>query len=263
MRSAGIATIRFHCYVLNFIVVGDVMTDAMREDLLSSLRSIREDVQRQVGGLDRYRALMAIDQTIADFPHLQDVTSALGAIRDQVQEQLDETRQFRALRAIDRLLPELSEALALVAEPSEGSGSSEAIRSENDVLRDKHSAVDGQQPAVIAQGQEDVIEIDEVVADVCDTAATNVAPRDSDNPVHADVEARATAMAAATEDERLPVRPDFTQPEARPVPSLADSVAQLMAQSVSPPSREPQGTSYGHATEDGGDRHASQAERAA
>lgn len=243
------------------------MTDAMREDLLSSLRSIREDVQRQVGGLDRYRALMAIDQTIADFPHLQDVTSALGAIRDQVQEQLDETRQFRALRAIDRLLPELSEALALVAEPSEGSGSSEAIRSENDVLRDKHSAVDGQQPAVIAQGQEDVIEIDEVVADVCDTAAANVAPRDSDNPVHApvhaDVEAPATAMAAATEDERLPVRPDFTQPEARPVPSLADSVAQLMAQSVSPPSREPQGTSYGHATEDGGDRHASQAERAA
>jgi hypothetical protein len=96
------------------------MTVVTRTDVLSSLQAIHGDVQRRAAELDRYRALKAIEQTIADFPGLDDVTRSLGDVRDRVQQQLDGTREFRALRTIERILPELSEVLGLWDQGAEG-----------------------------------------------------------------------------------------------------------------------------------------------
>jgi hypothetical protein len=92
------------------------MTILVRPEILLSLNSVREDVQRQVASLDRFRALKAIEQTIADFPALEDLTRSLSDIRERMQRQLDDTREYRALQTIERIMPELSEVFALLEE---------------------------------------------------------------------------------------------------------------------------------------------------
>jgi hypothetical protein len=95
------------------------MTGAVRLEILSSLASVRDDVERHVAKLDRYRALKAIERTIAEFPGLDDLNRALSDLRDGLQQKLNETREVRALRAIEKITPELSEVLSFLAERTE------------------------------------------------------------------------------------------------------------------------------------------------
>lgn len=95
------------------------MTGALRLEILSSLASVRDDVERHVAGLDRYRALKAIEKTLVEFPGLEDLTSALSDLRDSMQRQLGETREVRALQTIEKIMPDLSEVLAFLSERSE------------------------------------------------------------------------------------------------------------------------------------------------
>ncbi len=92
------------------------MTGAMSLEILSSLASVRDDVERQVAKLDRYRALKAIEQTIVDFPALEDLNRTLDDLRDSMQRQLNETREVRALQKIEKIMPDLSDVLALLTE---------------------------------------------------------------------------------------------------------------------------------------------------
>jgi hypothetical protein len=98
------------------------MTATVQTDILLSLQTLHGDVQRRFAELDRYRALQAIERTIADFPDLDDVAHSLGDIRDRVQVQLDGTPEFRALRSIERMLPELSDVLVLLNGTSNSDG---------------------------------------------------------------------------------------------------------------------------------------------
>lgn len=109
------------------------MTGAARTEILSSLVSVQAEVARQVEKLDRYRALQAIEKTIAEFPGLEDLTENLTGLRDGMQAKLAETREVRALRTIERIMPDLSEVLEFLSERSvdptdqiEGSGNSSA-----------------------------------------------------------------------------------------------------------------------------------------
>jgi hypothetical protein len=95
------------------------MTGAMRAEILSSLAAVRDDVERHVAKLDRYRALQALEKTVADFPGLDDLSSALSEIRERMQRQIEETREVRALRAVEKIMPELTEVLAFLTERRE------------------------------------------------------------------------------------------------------------------------------------------------
>src|SRR6187402_1127934 len=92
------------------------MLTAVHPEILSSLASVREDVQCQVERLDHFRAVKAIEQTIAEFPGLNDLARSLTDVRDRVQQQLSETREYRALRAVEKMMPELTEVLTLLSE---------------------------------------------------------------------------------------------------------------------------------------------------
>lgn len=144
------------------------MTVAVRPEILSSLGSVREDVQRQVAGLDRYRALKAIEQTIADFPALKDLTQSLSDIRDRVQRQLEDTREYRALRTIERIVPELTEVLVLLEQRSEG----QSLQSE--------STVEETPPAAAVESS--AVEIDETVTEVAVTPDDFISQPDSPQP---------------------------------------------------------------------------------
>lgn len=247
------------------------MTVVMQTDILVSLQALHGDVQRRFAELDRYRALKAIERTIADFPGLDDVADSLGDIRDRVQQQLDGTREFRALRSIERMLPELSEVLVLLDGPREiernpMSGDpafgSESLASE--------SAVDGQ--SIAASHSAPHADLDagtqspfETVTVDIETVVLAAAPEQPQEEVADPSHGRIPDWTAATTtDDRPPPGPEIDPrtSEAAHVPSLADSVAQLMAQAAVPP-RDPPAPPDWSAGTDAPERPQSQAERAA
>ncbi len=130
------------------------MTGAVRLEILSSLASVREDVERQVAKLDRYRALKVIEQTISDFPGLEDLNNSLSEIRERMQRQIEGTREVRALRAVEKIMPDLSEVLAFLSDCSDAGDARQASRQERErrVDRQGRCARCGSQPATEAGG---------------------------------------------------------------------------------------------------------------
>jgi hypothetical protein len=251
------------------------MTVTVQTDILASLQTLHGNVQRRFAELDRYRALQAIERTIADFPDLNDVTHSLGDIRDRVQVQLDGTPEFRALRSIERMLPELSDVLVLlngtsnseeISEPGEASFASESPVPESVVNAE---AVDVA-PDVLPAGDLDAAMQSpfETVAVDIETVATAAEPEQPQDLPHTDVDpAHVTTLdrsAVATTDDRHPPGPEIDARASEPVhvPSLADSVAQLIAQAAMPPRDPPAPSDWGAGT-DAPERPQSPAERAA
>lgn len=250
------------------------MTATVQTDILASLQTLHGDVQRRFAELDRYRALQAIERTIADFPDLNDVTHSLGDIRDRVQVQLDGTPEFRALRSIERMLPELSDVLVLLNGTSESEGTSgpgeAALASESPVPESVVNAV----AVDVAQDAPPAGDLDaatqspfETVAIDIETVATAAEPEQPQDLPQTEVDpAHVTTVdrTAATTDDRHPPGPEIDARASEPVhvPSLADSVAQLMAQAAMP-LRDPHAPSDWGAGTDAPERPQSPAERAA
>lgn len=224
------------------------MTVVVRPEILSSLNSVREDVQRQVAGLDRYRALKAIEQTIADFPSLEDLTRSLADIRDRVQSQLDETREYRALRTIERIMPELSDVLALLAErPDTASESKFGLPHVENGPVSEEPLADEQVAAISPQPEPEPItasEFEAAAVEFVETAELTAEPAMPATQAYREETAvRPPApLAEAAHEARPPEPAPESEVSSKPgaVPSLADSVAQLMAQSIAPPPREAQ-----------------------
>lgn len=215
------------------------MTVLVRPEILSSLNSVREDVQRQVAALDRYRVLKAIERTIADFPALDDVTRSLGDIRERVQQQLDETREYRALQTIERIVPELSQVFALLEEQAapEPSG---APQEENAPEREDASAEDdGLAPHPRSAPEPDLVDESETVS-FAETGELTAAPVGGEPFAgREDVVVRSVESGFEPGCDYRPPTVEAPLASGSPaVPSLADSVAQLMAQSNAPPQRE-------------------------
>lgn len=240
------------------------MTVAVHPDILSLLQSVHEDVQRKVAGLDRYRALKAIEQTISDFPGLTDVAHRLSEIQNRLQQQLDETREFRALRALERIIPELPDVLALVEDRLavvENSDLTAGIESEPAIAAATSAGPvsDGTSGAAHANEIEvrsvessGFCEIDAPVLDVSPAHGTHEsADGTSDVGVTKQVEPEHRASTSDATSEET---------DTAPIPSLADSVAQFMAQSMAP--REALGTPPSHLQERS-DTASPHAERAA
>lgn len=224
------------------------MTVVVRPDILSSLKSVREDVQRQVVELDHYRALKAIEQTIADFPSLEDIARSLSDIRDKVQRQLDDTREYRALRTLERIVPELSDVLDLVAERAGAVDPGKAEEGKADLERPAATEQDAQvvpgqatnraaeteaSAAPAGEMSEDVMFVGVTAPnseerDDADplTASEPGAPLDDDNPI----------TLSESEAQRPPLE---ERAPAEPAPSLAYSLAQMMVQAMVPPPAGP------------------------
>lgn len=256
------------------LVVGVVMTATVQTDILVSLQTLHGDVQRRFAELDRYRALQAIERTIADFPDLDDVTHSLGDIRDRVQVQLDGTPEFRALRSIERMLPELSEVLVLLEGeaaneshpgPVDPTLGSESPAPESSMVAGQvaapDAAPDGDPDPAPQVSLETVTAEIETLTSVPQSEQPQALPHPDPYPAQGTILDLATV---ATTDDRHPPGPevDARAPEAAHVPSLAVSVAQLMAQAAVPP-RDPPLPPEWNAGADTPARPPSPAERAA
>jgi hypothetical protein len=221
------------------------MTILVRPEILLSLNSVREDVQRQVASLDRFRALKAIEQTIADFPALEDLTRSLSDIRERMQRQLDDTREYRALQTIERIMPELSEVFALLEERATNEESVSSAIAEDGAANEQDFTEDRDagslpEPVTVAASEFEAAAC-VVIAEPesgAEQAYRAQAYRDADVAEPA-IKPVSTGFEPGYEPHspKPELQPD-SPPEIGAVPSLAASVAQLMAQSVAPPPRD-------------------------
>ena len=198
------------------------MTGLRRPEVLTALIAMRDDFQRQVAALDRYRALKSLEQTIEEFPALEDLTRALGDIRERLQRQLDETREFRALCAIDRILPELAGVFDLLNDQQSD---------------DADGAVTQISVQELAQPETEVI-VETAAAPAVISATGFEAVAYSDNGVSPRETGQAVPPAMPDSVETAPQRETQTTTKAAEGLSLADSVALLMAQGIASPPRD-------------------------
>jgi len=107
------------------------MTISDHSDIRMPLASIRQRLECHLAGVSRYRALLAIDKSIADLAGHPDLAEPLLRVRDQILLQLSEMREYRALGTIDKVGPELIDILAFLdAEPH---GDEAPLRPDNPV----------------------------------------------------------------------------------------------------------------------------------
>jgi hypothetical protein len=156
------------------------MTGAMRLEILSSLASVREDVERQVAKLDRYRALKAIEQTISDFPGLEDLNNSLSEIRERMRRQIEGTREVRALRAVEKIMPELSEVLTFLSDCSDA-GQEASQPADRDDASAGSVADAGSQPATEEVVVATSVQVD-AAGDIAPPAPVNKALRPQSEP---------------------------------------------------------------------------------
>ncbi|MFZ5693309.1 MAG: hypothetical protein ACOY5F_18915 [Pseudomonadota bacterium] len=235
------------------------MTVAVRPDILSCLLSMRQDVEQRIATLDRFRAVKALEQTIADFPGLDDLIRSLSDIRDRVRAELDNTREFRALRSIERIIPELSEVLALMDDAPAG-GDRPADAAPVDAAKAQSEPGPGMpERAGSAETGPDVSGFEMAAFDAADTSSAMAEPEPG-APCMADASPSGRQESSETQDRTSRSDAMPPGPNAGPTPSLADSVAQLMA-SMSP-QREGQVLPAPHPPERG-DAPLTPAERAA
>ena len=230
------------------------MSLAIHSEILSLLASVREDVWQHVEELDRYRAVKAIEKTIADFPGLDDLTGSLTDIRDRMQERLGETREYHALRAVEKMMPELTSVLVLLSERS--GGVHPPAVSPQEEPTGPFASVPAENPSVpvepSAAAAGDAIEVFEIAeasplaatvtgssqADPVEDRDEVVDPMTSDpdfQPVHREM---ADYSSAANQS----AQPQTSSPptgEGAPASSLAYSLAQLMVQALVPPPATP------------------------
>lgn len=150
------------------------MTDVVRSEILSSLASVREDVERHVAGLERYRALRAIEKTIEDFPDLDDLNRSLSEIRERVRRQIEDTPEARALRSVEKIMPELTEVLTFLAERTEKAAIGQAATDE-DTERAEGTAAPAE-PQADADGQKSD-QVTVVIATLEEVVEASVAPQ--------------------------------------------------------------------------------------
>lgn len=84
-------------------------------EVLESITQLRVALQDRLSGIDRYRAIQAIEKTMAEFPELKELTQSLSEIRERMQRHLHETREYRAILSVEKIMPELATVLDVLA----------------------------------------------------------------------------------------------------------------------------------------------------
>lgn len=227
------------------------MSLSIHSEILSSLASVREDVRGRVEELDRYRAVRAIEQTIAEFPGLDDLARSLADVRDRVQQQLSETREYLALCAVEKMMPELTGVLAMLSENS-GAASRPADFTDEQAASPVAS-VPGEREEVAAIVEAGAVEVSEIGD--AETVAAVAAGQPHEGASDEDRSISAVMMPDDLEGRPLHAEPGNSNQEPMPthaVPApagegapastLAYSLAQLMVQALVPPPLPPDGS---------------------
>lgn len=89
---------------------------ASESGIFIQLQSLRDRIEGRLSGVGHYRALLAMERTIAELAEFDDIAFGLRAIRDSIKDRLASVDEYRALCALERISEELTEVVARFGE---------------------------------------------------------------------------------------------------------------------------------------------------
>jgi len=118
--------------------------------VIQSLERVRERVKEQLIKVPEFRALLAIEKSIAEVSNIPDLVACLESAEEKILDRLMTVREYRAMLAVEKSITEISEVLGVLADGESANGeptptvavASEAV-SPTDAVADRLSEVLG------------------------------------------------------------------------------------------------------------------------
>jgi hypothetical protein len=89
--------------------------------VIQSLERVRERVKEQLIKVPEYRALLAIDTSIAEVSKIPDLVVSLEAAKQKIMDRLMTVREYQAMLAVEKSIKEISEVLGILGDDDNSS----------------------------------------------------------------------------------------------------------------------------------------------
>jgi len=84
--------------------------------VIQSLERVRDRVKEQLIKVPEYRALLAIETSIAEVSNIPDLVACLESAKEKIMDRLMTVREYQAMLAVEKSITEISEVLGVLAE---------------------------------------------------------------------------------------------------------------------------------------------------
>jgi hypothetical protein len=92
------------------------MSQSQTSNVVRSLETVRERVKQRLMKLPEYRALLAIEQPIAEVADIPELTAHLQTAKQKIVERLMATQEYQALLTVEKAIKDISAVLEVVAD---------------------------------------------------------------------------------------------------------------------------------------------------
>jgi hypothetical protein len=83
--------------------------------VIQSLERVRDRVKEQLIKVPEYRALLAIETSIAEVSNIPDLVAYVESAKEKIMDRLRTFREFQAMVAVEKSIIEISEVLGVLA----------------------------------------------------------------------------------------------------------------------------------------------------
>jgi hypothetical protein len=84
--------------------------------VIQSLERVRDRVKGQLIKVPEYRALLAIETSIAEVSNIPELAACLESAKEKIMDRLMTIREYQAMLAVEKSITEISEVLGVLAE---------------------------------------------------------------------------------------------------------------------------------------------------
>jgi hypothetical protein len=132
------------------------MSQSQPSSVIQSLETVRDKVKLRLMKLPEYRALLAIEQPMAEVADIPDLVAHLQTGKQKILERLATTQEYQALLTVEKAIKDISEILDVVGNDGNFDGApaaSEKVVGEEEVSAIKTAAAAEMQqsgPAIAA-----------------------------------------------------------------------------------------------------------------
>jgi hypothetical protein len=92
------------------------MSQSQTSSVVRSLETVRERVKQRLMKLPEYRALLAIEQPIAEVADIPELAAHLQTAKQKILERLMATQEYQALLTVEKAIKDISAVLEVVAD---------------------------------------------------------------------------------------------------------------------------------------------------
>jgi hypothetical protein len=90
--------------------------------VIQSLQRVMERVKEQLIKVPEFRALLAIETSIAEVSNIHDLVDCLESAKEKILDRLMTVREYRAMLAVEKSITEISEVLGVLADRESANG---------------------------------------------------------------------------------------------------------------------------------------------